>query len=94
MYGSSILMPPKSIQSKADAMQFAILVTMKHSNEASEVNYEEADKLFKFFCDRVEFQPDSTSLMLGELLPFLEGIIAGKSAGDSHLNRSTTMDAE
>lgn len=87
MYGSSHLMPPKSIRSKADALQFAILVTMKQNdfNEPSVVDYEEADKLFQFFCDRVTFAQESTSQILGVLLPIIEEILAGKTSDDSLL---------
>ena len=73
-----LLNPSRSIRNKADAMQFAILVTMKHNGcgEPITVNYDEAEKLFKFFCDYVEFPEDETKKMtdslismLGEILP-------------------------
>lgn len=57
-----LLNPSRSIRNKADAMQFAILVTMKHNGcgEPITVNYDEAEKLFKFFCDHVEFPEEET----------------------------------
>ena len=70
--------PARGIRNKADAMQFAINATMKHNgcHESSRVDYDEAEKLFNFFCDHVEFPEDETKKMtdslismLGEILP-------------------------
>ena len=58
-------------------MQFAILVTMKHNGcgEPITVNYDEAEKLFKFFCDHVEFPEDETKKMTDSLVSILGGIL-------------------
>ena len=72
-----LLNPSRSIRNKADAMQFAILVTMKHNGcgEPITVNYDEAEKLFKFFCDHVEFPEDETKKMTDYLVSMLGGIL-------------------
>lgn len=72
-----LLNPNRSIRNKADAMQFAILVTMKHNGcgEPITVNYDEAEKLFKFFCDHVEFPEDETKKMTDSLVSILGGIL-------------------
>lgn len=69
--------PIMKIQNKADAMHFAINTTLRHTcGEGNKVDYEEAEKLFNFFCDHVEFPEDETKKMtdslisiLGEILP-------------------------
>lgn len=72
-----LLNPSRSIRNKADAMQFAILVTMKHNGcgEPITVNYDDAEKLFKFFCDHVEFPEDETKKMTDSLVSILGGIL-------------------
>lgn len=72
-----LLNPSRSIRNKADAMQFAILVTMKHNGcgEPITVNYDESEKLFKFFCDHVEFPEDETKKMTDSLVSILGGIL-------------------
>lgn len=71
----------QKIRTKADALQFAINTTMQHKcGEGSKVDYEEAEKLFNFFCDHVDFPEDSTNQMLGGLLPVIEGILGGYPA--------------
>lgn len=73
-----LLNPSRSIRNKADAMQFAIIATMKYNgcHEPSTIDYEESEKLFNFICDHVEFPEDETKKMtdslismLGEILP-------------------------
>ena len=73
----SLLSPCRSIRNKADAMHFAILATMKHNGcgEPILVNYDEAEKLFKFFCDHVEFPEDETKKMTDNLMSMLDGIL-------------------
>lgn len=73
----SLLSPCRSIRNKADAMHFAILVTMKRNGcgEPILVNYDEAEKLFKFFCDHVEFPEDETKKMTDYLVSMLGGIL-------------------
>ena len=39
------------------------------------VNYDEAEKLFKFFCDHVEFPEDETKKMTDYLVSMLGGIL-------------------
>lgn len=72
-----LLNPSRSIRNKADAMQFAILVTMKHNGcgEPITVNYDEAEKLFKFFCDYVEFPEDETKKMTDGVMALLESLL-------------------
>ena len=50
----AIMNPPASIRCQADALHFAILTTMKYTcGEGSKVDYDEAKKLYDFFCDNV-----------------------------------------
>lgn len=68
------------IRNKADAMHFAINTTLHHTcGEGNKVDYEEAEKLFKFFCDHVEFPEEETKQMLGELMPILEAMLGSKT---------------
>lgn len=71
--------PARGIRNKADAMQFAINATMKHNgcHESSGIDYDEAEKLFNFICEHVEFPEESTKQMLGQILPILEEIFGG-----------------
>lgn len=70
--------PSRSIKNKADALHFAILATAQYKcGEPTKINYEEAEKLFNFFCEHVEFPEESTRQMLGQILPVLEGILNG-----------------
>lgn len=75
--------PARGIRNKADAMQFAINATMKHNgcHESSGIDYDEAEKLFNFICEHVEFPEDETKKMtdslismLGEILPKEQGV--------------------
>mgnify|MGYP006969166081 CR=1 FL=1 len=72
-----LLNPSRSIRNKADAMQFAIIATMKHNgcHEPSQIDYEESEKLFNFFCDHVEFPEDETKKMTDSLVSILGGIL-------------------
>ena len=73
-----LLNPSRSITNKADAMQFAILTTMQYKcGESSKVDYEEAEKLFNFICDHVEFPVDTTKQVMNGILPVLENILTG-----------------
>lgn len=71
--------PARGIRNKADAMQFAINATMKHNgcHESSGIDYDEAEKLFNFICEHVEFPEESTKKVLGQILPILEEIFGG-----------------
>ena len=71
--------PSRSIRNKADAMQFAINATMKHNgcHESSRIDYEEAEKLFNFICDHVDFPEESTRQLLGNFLPIIEAVLGG-----------------
>ena len=71
--------PTRGIRNKADAMQFAINATMKHNgcHESSGIDYDEAEKLFNFICEHVEFPEESTKQVLGQILPILENIFGG-----------------
>ena len=71
--------PARGIRNKADAMQFAINATMKHNgcHESSGIDYDEAEKLFNFICEHVEFPEESTKQVLGQILPILEVIFGG-----------------
>jgi hypothetical protein len=74
-----LLNPSRSIRNKADAMQFAIIATMKNNgcHEPSRIDYDEAEKLFNFICERVEFPEESTKQVLEQILPILEEIFGG-----------------
>lgn len=58
-------------------MQFAILVTMKHNGcgEPITVNYDESEKLFKFFCDHVEFPEEETKKTTDGIMSMLEAFL-------------------
>ena len=74
------MLQPMSIQSKADAMHFAIMATMKYEcGLGSHVDYEEAKKLFDFFCANVEFPEEDTKKMTGNLMSMLEGLLQNGS---------------
>ena len=66
--------PIMKIRNKADAMHFAILVTMKNNGcgEPMTVNYEETEKLFNFFCDHVEFPEEETKKTTDGIMSMLE----------------------
>ena len=70
----SLLNPCKSIRNKADAMHFAILVTMKRNGcgEPVTIDYDESEKLFKFFCDHVEFPEEETKKTTDGIMSMLE----------------------
>ena len=72
-----LLNPCRSIRNKADAMHFAILVTMKHNGcgEPVTIDYDETEKLFNFFCEHVEFPEDDTKKMTDTLVSMLGGIL-------------------
>lgn len=73
----TLLNPCRSIRNKADAMHFAILVTMKHNGcgEPITVNYDEAEKLFNFFCGHVEFPEDDTKKITDNIMSILDGLL-------------------
>lgn len=73
----TLLNPCRSIRNKADAMHFAILVTMKHNGcgEPITVNYDEAEKLFNFFCEHVEFPEDDTKKITDNIMSILDGLL-------------------
>ena len=63
----------RNIRNKADAMQFSIIATMQKScGEPSRIDYEEAEKLFKFFCDHVEFPEEETKKTTDGIMSMLE----------------------
>ena len=70
----------QKIQNKADALQYAINMTMQYKcGEKSQVDYEEAKKLFDFICDNVEFPEESTKQMLEGFMPILEAMLGSNS---------------
>lgn len=75
-----LLNPSRNIRNKADAMQFAIITTMIHNGcgQPSRVDYDEAEKLFNFFCEHVEFPEDDTKKMTDNLMSMLEGLLSEK----------------
>lgn len=76
-----LLNPSRSICNKADAMQFAILTTMQYKcGENSKVDYEEAEKLFNFICQHVEFPVDETKKMTESILSMVEGLLTEKAS--------------
>lgn len=74
-----LLNPSRSIRNKADALQFAILSTMRYKcGENSTIDYDEAKKLFDFFCENVEFPEDNTKKMTESVASLIEGFLAEK----------------
>ena len=62
-------------------MKFAILTTMQYKcGENSKVDYEEAEKLFNFICDHVEFPVDETKKMTESILSMVEGLLTEKAS--------------
>lgn len=71
--------PSRSIRNKADAMHFAILATAQHKcGEPSKIDYEEAEKLFNFFCDHVEFPEEDTKKMTDCVVSLLDDFLSKK----------------
>lgn len=69
----------RNIRNKADAMQFSIIATMQNScGEPSRIDYEEAEKLFNFFCDHVEFPEDDTKKMTDCVMSLLDDFLSKK----------------
>lgn len=65
--------PIMKIRNKADAMHFAINTTLHYTcGEGNKVDYEEAEKLFKFFCDHVEFPEEETKKTTDGIMSMLE----------------------
>ena len=65
--------PIMKIRNKADAMHFAINTTLHYTcGEGNKVDYEEAKKLFKFFCDHVEFPEEETKKTTDGIMSMLE----------------------
>ena len=65
--------PIMKIRNKADAMHFAINTTLHFTcGEGNKVDYEEAEKLFKFFCDHVEFPEEETKKTTDAIMSMLE----------------------
>lgn len=68
----------RSIRNKADALQFAVIATMQQKcGEPSKIDYDEAKKLFDFFCENVDFPEESTRQLLGDFLPIIEAVLGG-----------------
>ena len=68
--------PIMKIRNKADAMQFSINPTLQHRcGEGNKVDYEEAEKLFNFICDHVEFSDDDTKRMTDGVMTMLESLL-------------------
>lgn len=60
-------------------MQFAILSTMQYRcGESSKVDYDEAEKLFNFFCDHVEFPEDDLKKMTNSAMSLLDDLLSKK----------------
>ena len=65
--------PIMKIRNKADAMHFAINTTLHYTcGEGNKVDYEEAEKLFKFFCDHVEFPEEEEKKTTDGIMSMLE----------------------
>lgn len=76
-----LLNPSRSIKSKADALHFAILATAQHKcGEPSKIDYEEAEKLFNFFCNHVEFPEDDTKKMTESVVSLIENLLSEKGS--------------
>ena len=71
--------PIMKIRNKADAMHFAINTTLHYTcGEGNKVDYEEAEKLFNFFCDHVEFPEDDTKRMTDCVMSLLDDFLSKK----------------
>ena len=69
------------IQNKADALQYAINLTMQYRcGENSKVDYEEAKKLYDFFCANAEFPDDPVKKTLAELMLMLQAMCEPRQA--------------
>ena len=67
----------RSIRNKADAMQFSIIATMHQTcGEPTKIDYEEAEKVFNFFCEHVEFPEEDTKKMTESLMSLLDGFLS------------------
>ena len=59
------------ISTKADALQFAILVTMDNAGSSGKVNYAEAQKLYDFICQNATFTDDERAAAMKEATSLL-----------------------
>lgn len=76
----SLMMQPRHIQNKADALHFAILITMKYEiGKGNVIDYDEAEKVYKFFCDHVEFPEEETKKVTDYLMTLAQGLFAEKA---------------
>ena len=77
----SFVVQPRSIQNKADALHFAVLATMRSEcGVGNFVDYEEAKKLFDFFCANVEFPEEHSKKLTDGLLEMMEGLLKDSEA--------------
>lgn len=69
------------IQNKADAMQYAINTTMIQNGcgVSIRVDYAEAERLFNFICEHVEFPEDPTKKVVDELMPMINALLQSQS---------------
>ena len=76
-----LLNPSRSICNKADALQFAIITTMIQNGCGApiKVDYAEAERLFNFICEHVEFPVDETKKMTESILSMVEGLLSEKA---------------
>ena len=76
----ALLNPSRSICNKADALQFSIITTMIQNGCGGAVkgDYAEAERLFNFICDHVDFPVDETKKMTDTILSMVEGVLSEK----------------
>lgn len=71
------------ISTKANALQFAILVTMDTSEGCNRVNYTEARKLYDFICQTTTFAEDEVIAAMKEATGLLNDLKESKTHNDS-----------
>lgn len=80
------------IQNKVDALQYAINTTTKwRCGEGSQVDYEEAKKLFDFFCENADFPKDPATAVMDGMMPMLEKFL--NQDGQKQLTESPALGA-
>jgi len=76
-----LMNPSRSIKNKADALHFAILATAQYKcGEPTKIDYDEAEKLFNFFCEHVEFPEEDTKKMTESVMSLIGEFLSEKGS--------------
>lgn len=71
--------PSRSITNKVDAMQFALIATMEsRCGEPNRIHYGEAQKLYDFICDNVEFPVDASKIMAEKMEELIKALFGSE----------------